>query len=147
MPRLDYEIEVTHQIDSASERLFGKVAEAVIENPPIVDDETFERANKMAKHRKIVLMRKEDLTEQGIPRKFREILRNYTYHKSSRATVFKDSTNYISFSKIDEKMSTNAMDDVEEKVSRYFPLKSKKALRLLHIKLTDNHFQFSLVSY
>uniref|UniRef100_A0A1B0D6X7 Uncharacterized protein n=1 Tax=Phlebotomus papatasi TaxID=29031 RepID=A0A1B0D6X7_PHLPP len=36
------------------------------------------------------------------------------------------------------------MGDVEEKVSRYFPLKSKKALRLLHIKLTDDHFQFTL---
>ncbi|XP_055713526.1 uncharacterized protein LOC129807937 isoform X2 [Phlebotomus papatasi] len=144
MPRLDYEIEVTHQIDSASERLFGKVAEAVRENPPNMDDETFERANKIVKHRKIVLMRKEDLTEQGIPRKFREILRNYACHKSSRATVFKDSSNYISFSKVDEKESTNVMDDVEEKVSRYFPLKSKKALRLLHIKLTDDHFQFTL---
>ncbi|XP_059619230.1 uncharacterized protein LOC132263466 isoform X2 [Phlebotomus argentipes] len=147
MTRQDYEIEITHEIECASEKVFGKSSKLVKEDDVANQEiEAIEKAHKIVTERKIVLIKKEDLTEQGIPKMFRDVLMNRS--DNDKATIFTDSKNFISFAKIDSASKTVSkdfhIDNIEEKVSRYFPLTSQKALRQFNIKLSDQQFKFSM---
>ncbi|GAB0095230.1 hypothetical protein DMENIID0001_105860 [Sergentomyia squamirostris] len=130
--REDYQIKIMDFIQSASENLSinsQDTTQSVEESPP--------GGKKLVTHKKIMLINKKDLSQQVIPKKFKDILRN-----EGRATFFTDDTNFISFSRLDsEAKKTNISDDLEEKFSRYFPLTSQKSLRTINIKLTDDHFK------
>ncbi|XP_055683946.1 uncharacterized protein LOC129790476 isoform X2 [Lutzomyia longipalpis] len=143
MRRVDYEVEVAHQIDCAAERTFGKGSSTASHE---ASDEAAERVNKILTHRKVVMIRKEDLAEQGIPRKLREILWNGQAEGKAKATFFTDAGNFVSLTKVaaDAERGASSDEDLEEKVAKYFPLRSLKDLRSINIKLQDDHFRFSL---